>query len=416
MLLKKLDKHRLIRVLKLFFTDNKEFRRRFKDYISFSIYNYLNKIITKFRAASPLFLKKTSDGRYYFQDDYYFSIAKTDEPIKFLISSAGNSGSLWLAQSLHMHPDILSTAGVDNPVISMNYYYNQYELDQIYLKLLENKIRNYGFCNSKYFISDYIAVYNKLKEEKEKNNIVLNCKIEDFFSSRNNPKFCSWIFDELLDLTKIKPAKMIGNVHGATLNLIHSNYSYLNNSNTKLAELSRNPILRKESTITNYVATYHRSDDFKTMVDSIFINEMSKIKFYEKNFDVDFSLTRNKCNLYLETVIKYTKSIADEYKNYFLPVFHFEKIRSDAEYFSSIISYLSDFNLNCDDDYLTKVFSNENLNSGRIGGNTPSNISSRDLYFSWHEWERHLFSSEVVNNDIAKTYLKIGYDISFVKL
>ncbi|OJV16015.1 MAG: hypothetical protein BGO27_04115 [Alphaproteobacteria bacterium 33-17] len=393
-----------------------QFFKKLFGYLSFQWYKLLTKFLTKVQQSSSFYFQAVPDGRLTFQDDYYFSIKADKIYSNFLITSVGNAGSLWLAQSLHMHPEILCTMGINNPLISLKYYYNNNEQKNIIDALLKNEVKNFGFetpnddneFSDLSIIKNYLITQNIEKDEIRKH-------IKKLANTRNIADLCIWIFDELNDLRLIKPAKFIGNIHGVTMTSLHKNFSKINNSQEiKFADLARNPITRRESTINQYVRHYNYNIKLQSDINNIFSSHKDIIKYYEKHFNADFTLIRNKCSFYLDMVLRSTLNTANEYRNYYIPVIHFEKMRSDPDYFASIISYISDFQLQCDDEYLAKVFSDKNLNEGRINGQTKSHLSPQEVFYSWPEWERHMFVDEAKKHDILKAYLKIGYDISFI--
>ncbi|AZL16267.1 hypothetical protein [Rickettsiales endosymbiont of Stachyamoeba lipophora] len=338
----------------------------------------------------------TLSGKFSFQKDYFKPSASKDK-LKFLVTSVGNSGSVWLAQSLYMHPDILCTVGVDHPIDSYLRYNNPKDALAIYKLLVRNQMKDFGFH----------SLENELAQRLYKR--IPACE-------RDNPNFCLWIMDELRELTKIKDARLIGNIHGATIMLLHQNYPKITNINEfKLADLTRHPVTKRESCLNQQVIAYNASNDYQAKVAKCMVDYQIEIQWLTKQFKVDFDDIRNRCLFYMEREYQASIAFGNENKYYDIPKIYFERMRSDKDYFSWIVSYLSDNQLKCTDEYLDQVFSPQNLNKGRISNQTTKDITPKDQYEKWPDWEKYLFEDIVEKHDLKRAYLEIGYDLSFIK-
>jgi hypothetical protein len=347
---------------------------------------------------------------------------------KFLLLSCGKAGSNWVARSLHMHPEICCSMGVDHPLISLNYGFNVQEYRKILLDVAKTKIlKKGGLYDEEY----RFVIMNGKKLPYQSLNVRKVKKLSnDELSTINggNAKGCAgdladYLFsgmkknqrkrgsdfspeDMFSELKKYSKARCYGNVHGYTCNsgLMHKYQDYIKKNKIIIADLVRHPISRTETEVNIYKSFCHDISYFLTFTKTK-IDDYPQI--VRENLD-------NMLFYYVINICDIHKHWSADIRSLNCKRFLFEDIRSDPDYFKSAIIYLTSGKLNIDKDYIDTIFSQSNLNSGRVSNIKLSN-STNDTWSSWQDWQKELFIKKCKKYDLVALYKELGYDMSFIK-
>lgn len=332
---------------------------------------------------------------------------ETDEPKYFLITSQGLAASGWLASSLNLHPDITCSMGIDHPLVSMRFYYNDDLIAQKTDGISDvGEIRN-GFYSA--------SLRERFKEKFAADGIKLDAELV-----RANPvRELQKIYDELEWFEK---SKFYGNVHAYFAN---DALEYLKavpaRRDITLANLIRHPIPRTDAAIRALmsVATLAQDSDWHDGiadgVNAIADTQVEKRHEIEQRFGVDFTEVRNRAALY-----SYYKAIhndcwvgeiASVSTACHVPI---ERLMSERDYYAWFVSEITQQEIVASSDYLDNVFNDKHLQSGRHVGKGRS-AGPREYYQGWSEWERYEFKQAMERLDAVNVYAPFGYDFSFVK-
>ena len=342
-------------------------------------------------------------------------------PVPFLVTSAGQSGSVWFASSLHRHPDILCSAGVDHPLLSLSYDHNPDEVARIRASIrgagdfpfgvashLKYALEKGGFFNlSNHFEGDpYREVYTPLADLPDRMDVPV----------------ATILFGELAMLPKIKPYKAFGNVHGVTSmkymeemrkgDAAFSGYS----KDLTVMDLIRHPITRLDSIVNLYTGA-DQQGSCTDMLNAELKKRESKMEALRQRYDVDFSQSINRVFFWIEYILMHSRGwAADIMAVPEHPRLLFERLQSDREYFRDTVHTLTRGTVVADDAYLDKIFSSGNLGAGRFssGSARKTRKDPKAVYESWPLWQQKEVARTYKEYDLVKVYEPLGYDLSFL--
>jgi hypothetical protein len=339
----------------------------------------------------------------------------------FLITSTGYSGNWWLASSLHLHPEIKCSMGLDALPAAFDYYYNSDEITQIF-KSGPNWLKH-GILFPRYF---YIMLDNL--ESKGFINAEEKNKYRDEIGNaetRNINDLYMHIFNELKSTPFKKKAKITGNVHGLSASQFKAALdnetickSNFDPRKIPVFDLIRHPVTRLD-TFVNYKCQWYDTEKYgsyiKINVDKCLKDMPDEVKRIEKLYNVDFSMTRNKVYFFIEHINSHLlTNFNDVNLTPEIPRIQFELMRNDRDYFKKIFSQIT-HGMKPDETYLNLVFSPNNLNQGRASeAHLQKDRSNPELCFdAWSDWEKSRFKERVVENNLVSFYAKFNYDLSF---
>ena len=331
-------------------------------------------------------------------------------PNYFLVASSGRSGARWFASSLHRHPEIACSAGVDHPWDSFRHRYNQSELNAILDLVYEDPT---SFASG-------IPLARYLKEKLEAKNIDTCVPVRDF------ARVGEFILNELEflhDRNIFGSAKALGNVHGTMCYELAATIDNATNAfdgkTPVIAHLVRHPVTRFESRVTAHVQHLERGylgPDEMAKINKFVSENASTILKMEKEHKIEFTL-KDKVFMWFSKQIDVQRHWAFEVVAYDVKHLLFERLKTDPDYFGWAIDYLTRSSVTVDDDYLNFVFSKENLLGGRGDAKfdqKPSPLEPLEQYDAWSSWQRHEFDSIARKYDLHNVYGRIGYDLSFI--
>tara|TARA_B100000900_G_scaffold413773_1_gene438560 strand:- start:840 stop:2072 length:1233 start_codon:yes stop_codon:yes gene_type:complete len=340
----------------------------------------------------------------------------------FLILCLGKAGSTWLASALNLHPDITCSSGIDHPVNSMSYPYNQ-ELINKYLRSIRTiKDIQYGAIS-------YGENYQKKAKKEDVNNAryAAGTIIKEQFKNLNInidiPKryriedLYSIILKELKNIPCFK-AKFYGNVHGMDcrrfVKEIKKNKKNIY-KNLKVMDLIAHPVKRMES-IKNAAKLDYNMDflDYKNMLDNFIFNNNSMIREIEKQFQIDFSDINNKIIFHNYYFFNYPYVHAHDIKYLDVPKIRFESIKDNPNEFKKVFNYLTNDSLVYSDEFKENVFSDSMKSFGRHVSKKEHTKSPIEIYNTWSEWEKMLFYNIVKQFNLVSFYKQYDYDLSFI--
>lgn len=327
-------------------------------------------------------------------------------PKYFLITSQGLAASAWLASSLNLHPDITCSMGIDHPLISMRFYYN----DELVSKKTEG-ITDVGPIQNGFYSDSLRTLF---KDRFAATGAPLGTTLE-----RPNPvRELQRMYDELEWFAQ---SKFYGNVHSC---FASQALEYLHETPARrdilLVNLIRHPIPRTDAAVRALmsIATLAQDsgwhDGISEGVNAIADTQADRRREIEQRFGVDFTDVRNRAVLYSYCRALHndcwTGEITAVRDACHTPI---ERLMNDRDYYSWFLSEISRREIAASPEYLDKVFSDQHLRSGRHVGKGRS-TSPREQYQSWSDWERDEFKQVLSRLDLANVYAPFGYDFSFV--
>ncbi len=341
---------------------------------------------------------------------YSAPAAKASEefPKYFLVTSQGLAASAWLASSLNLHPDITCAMGIDHPLVSMRFYYNENEIAE-----KQESIRNLGPMQNGFY-SETLRQHFKEKFAR------LGVPLETDLVRENPIRQLQRMYEELAWFDP--HSKYIGNVHVC---FAQQALEYLaespTNRNVTLVNLIRHPIPRTEAAIKGVlsIATHYKDSDWHKGIpegmDAIVDTEAERRREIERRFGVDFKEPRNRAVLYSYYRALHNDCWGGEIVS-IREACHvtIERLMSDRNYFSWLVSELTGHEVVPASDFLDKIFTETHLQSGRHMGKGRS-IGPREQYAAWTDWERFEFRQVMERLDLTNVYAPFGYDFSFVR-
>jgi hypothetical protein len=316
----------------------------------------------------------------------------------FLVTSSGHAGTIWLAGSLNLHDDVCATVGIGHPLQC----FSRYALNKDVSYMTEragHELIEYGFHTP----TGYMPAVHGADTAKE----------------RDTWKLPWYVFDELALVPAPRPYKFIGNVHGVVLAHVfaawQSDPELFRGRHVAVMELIRHPVPRIESAI-NATAWLHLEESEPAISAFLHANAQECLEL-ERRYAVDFAEPRARAALIVYRLSLQNDAWAAEIRDY--PDIHrisLERLQAEPEYYASVFYALTQGRLIADQGYLDRVFTPENLASGRQS--TPEHVrplGPRAQYERWSAWEREEFACVTQRLNLPRLYFPFGYDFSFVE-
>lgn len=344
-------------------------------------------------------------------------------PMHFLVTSMGQTGAIWLAEALHMHPDILCSAGTDHPLMSLNYSFNQEEIVKIRAALtrpadypqgvseaLEAALRRGGFF-------------------KYAGGPGLDHLHTDIFRPLENlpPRehaYPFYVFDELESLPPLKNHKALGNVRGLAamqyaLECRKGDGAFNGRGLMAMpvADLIRHPITRLNTVIHFIEEMYLMEQGFKTELDEAIAKQAALVETLETMYGADFSSSLDRAFFYVEILTRHSMVWADDIRTMpEIPRVPFEWLKSDRDYFAAFVHYITAGRATAQEHYLDRIFDPQQKEMGRVSnpGSRQPERTAREIYESWPAWHRQHVKQAFDTFDIAGAYAPFGYDLSYL--
>lgn len=333
--------------------------------------------------------------------------AADSHPRYFLVTSQGLAASAWLASSLNLHPEITCSMGIDHPLVSMRYYYND---DEIQRKI--EGIRSFSDIRHGFYSET-------LRKQFKEKFAQLGVRLDTDLVRTNPVRQLQHMYDEI---EWFEPrSKYYGNVHSC---FSYQALEYLKEfparRDVTLVNLIRHPVPRTEAAIKGIlsVATHYQDSDWhKGITEGIdeFTETHSDMRReIEKRFGVDFGDVRNRGVLYSYYRALHNDCWAGEItavkEACNVPI---ERLMSDRDYYSWFVWELTQREVTATPQYLDRIFNDAHLQSGRHMGKGRS-PGPRQHYEAWTDWEKHEFKQAMQRLNLPDVYAPFGYDLSFV--
>lgn len=327
-----------------------------------------------------------------------------DAQARFLITSWGHAGAIWLAASMNLHPDMLATVGADTPLGCLRGYdvNRDYATDFMTDPTIAAGLFGYGLG-----AHDRAVLPAALTAAAPA-------------ADRNTGRFAWHVFDELEALAKFDPnLKVIGNIHGLMIGPLFENFrqdpNLFRGRSVAMMDLIRHPIPRTESAIR---ATIHyHLDDLKPAIDDFLHRNAAVCRRLEQQFGVDFTEPRARAALHVFRQGRQNQVWEWEIRQHpDIQRVLLERLKTEPEYFARIFSLVSGGRLMAGRDMLDRVYAADNMGKGRrtpsLGGGTPA--EARGQFDQWTPFERAEFARVTRLQQLNDVYGPFGYDFSFV--
>ncbi len=339
---------------------------------------------------------------YPFGDDRA-SVAGRRDVDHFLVTSWGHSGSIWLAGSLNLHDAVCATVGIDNPIECFRFY-PMHRDPAFVARRAGRALAAHGFS---VWNSPKLALLRALPEMGDIS-----------VTSRNHDRLPSYVFDELDLMPSDPPYTVVGNVHGVTLvhlqQAVQAEPDVFRGRRVLLLDLIRHPIGRTESAI-NATITHHL-ETLAPRIEQFLDEHATECRELERRYRIDFSEPRARASLHV-----FRQGLQNDVWAYELREFPdvqrimLEPLQSTPEYFAHVFATIAQGRATADPEYLGKVFSPENLGSGRQSTDKKGRPPGvRAQYELWSDFERDEFVRVAQRLNLAGIYFRFGYDLSFV--
>jgi len=323
---------------------------------------------------------------------------RPDAPRRFVVTSSGHSGSIWLAGSLNLHEDVLATVGLGHPLQAFRRYSLHKDVDYM-LAHATPELLAFGWHQPTGCVPEISGV--------------------DAARPRDLERLPSWMFDELERVPSPHPFKAIGSVHALVLAHLYPavrSDPALFRGDVAVAELIRHPLPRTESAI-RATQTFHLHEWEPRGLSKFIDDHAAEFTALERRHRIDFSEPRARAALIVFRVSQQNDMWAGEMRDY--PRVHrvlLERLQTEPEYFAALVHALTHGAIVADRPLLERVFTAGNLGSGRQS--TAANerpIGAREQYERWSSFEREEFAAAAHRLSLPKLCLPFGYDFSFVE-
>ncbi len=283
----------------------------------------------------------------------------------FVVTSHGWSASHWLAISLDTHPEITCAHSALN-------------------------IHSRGGDSSEGFLKQNVDKHGNAVRGRE--NLSIDTALDQVKSYTSDPKkhiFGNVHTYRIRDLPELKRKFPVPRKH-VLMNLIRHPVSLVNSGFGQLRDFLEWDVY----TLMDVVGAMSRQIDFAS--------QLSK-KYGLDLCEPNVLAFMGAC--YHQSFLARDHEIAPD-----APTIIMERMTTDREYFSSVISYLSDGHVKCENDYLDEIFNIPQLNRhAKSKKMTPS-----EQYESWEPWQREAFKFSFEGFKLDKYYARYGYDFSFI--
>lgn len=277
----------------------------------------------------------------------------------FIVTSHGNTGTMWLSIRMNNHPKIFCTHSYQWPIME---------------PLEKLRIEKAGF--------DLLGNANK------------------HFWKLSLDQF----FDQHEDSTK---KKIIGNVHGFTFGRFWQmlpSLSAKRKRNLKLLNMVRHPITRINSCYHHW--TEGGDNKFQFIKDDIKNNCNHILEFINKrNYKVELTYEKRAFIVALLQSEHVAQDISLTHKEGIGNII-FEELTKDEDYYSRIFNGLTKLNP-VNDKSVDNDKSIQHTHS-------PHKLSAKEQFDKWEPWKQESFRFVANRSNMKKIYKKYDYDMSFI--
>ena len=309
---------------------------------------------------------------------------------------------------MNMHSDVTCSMGVDHPISSMSYYYNNDEIDNMIRNLNVEKVKFGAWKDDNIW---EITPYNF----REKFSNALHHYIAGPIIKVHHPtiSFPQRVFGGciasqmakhvLTELQMFYTSKVYGNVHGFSPYHCIKDPQALYQNDITLAHLIGNPIKRLRSRLTHAKMSYRFN----------FFNYREQVPLVCKNYKDDIELIKRKYQISdfdIEQQITYLSfrngSVLREWEDEIyiaekldIPQMRIEKMSFDPDYYKSYFMHLT--GIKPDESYLQRVFTKKNYKIAHTTKESKRNQSMEEIFESFYPWLRDRIT---LNIDLYKKH------------
>lgn len=333
------------------------------------------------------------------------SPAKEDDAPRayFLVTSWGFAGSIWLAGSLNLHEDICATAGWHNPLE----LFQRYSLNRDVVYVAETAGR--ALCAYGFGVP--------FRADQEPLRTTLPVRAADM-PQRDAARIPWYLFDELDLIPAPRPYRVVGNVHGTSLTEMTKAYQddpeVLKGRSVVVLDLIRHPVPRTDAAIRALIK--YDAEEVAEPMRAFLHENAQECLALERRHGVDFSEPRALAALHV-----FRQGLQNDTWAHEVCTFPdagrllLERLRDDSDYFAHAFHTLTQGRLTADGTYLDRVFSPQNMMSGRQSAADASPAPrAREQFERWSSFEREEFARVADRLSLPRVYLPYGYDFSFV--
>lgn len=281
----------------------------------------------------------------------------------FLVTSHGNTGTMWLAINLNNHQEIFCTHSYQYPIV---------------------------------------PPIEKLNKEKRGENLLANV----------NKYFWQLSIDEFFDQHEdVASSRIIGNVHGFVFNRLWTMLPDLSNERKRklrILNMIRHPVTRINSCYHHWL----EGDDEKfPFLDIDIKNNCNHLHalLADKKYKVDMTYENKAFIVAVLQSEHVARDVHDCHKEGIGNIV-FEDMIKDVDYFKCIFNGLTKMNLTEKDNHLFNI-KNEKIKHKH---NPLSELSAAQQYDAWEDWKKCLFNFVCGTSEMKKAYRPYDYDLSFV--
>lgn len=284
----------------------------------------------------------------------------------FLITSHGNTASLWLAAALNQYPDVFCTHAYDYP-----------------------------------FPANGIEPRDLSAAEQQKRNAIIRKRL-----------FKLSLAEFLHEMQSVTKKPIVGNVHGYTYGRLLPKLASLPHKHRQrliILNMVRHPITRVNSMSAMYYAPDGLHQDHFVEVD--FVSRCAHLRDYFDRHYADLEYTPLVKAFFVALI-----ALEDITRDVVLANSHgvknisFEKVTSDPDYFAQLLNRVVNPYKALEQDRALSVF----RNTPKINKhNADQNRSAETQYHAWEPWQRDLFNYVTRRMYMQEVYAEYGYQLAF---
>jgi hypothetical protein len=284
----------------------------------------------------------------------------------FLITSHGQTATLWLAAVLNSHPSIFCSHAYSYPPIGAE--------------------------------PRELTIQEDLQRQKDASQRFWNLSLSDFFS----------------ELEHHSCKDIIGNVHGFTYGYLAPKLDQLPKQikqHLEILNLLRHPVSRLMSMVRNWI----KEEEQHQVVDFVahdFTHRCTHILDFliQRHQNIDLEHAQHKTFIVGLLAIEDITRDAMLAKKHCIPNLQFEQITSDTTCLLNILKRISGGSLSKKDRNLANIINIQQINQH----NSRTKTSVQNQYEQWQPWQKHAFQFIMTRNDVGRFYINEGYDLSFL--
>lgn len=282
--------------------------------------------------------------------------------VNFMVTCHGWSGSNWLANALHTHPDIICTHSVAN-------------------------------------LLPHGSGYNAKQEDE--------CSRQGYTRGRKDQTLA----EHFTGLRELGEAKAYGSVHRYRLRDLPNLLQNAGGVSFQLVNLVRHPVNLAASGQGQFEDLVQREIFARIEVMDFCKQGMKVYEALAKRHQIDicdwsflsFLAACQHCYVLVHD-LKALRHIAP------IPNIMMEKMTSERDYFKQHLAELTQNTLDISEDYLDEVFQIGRINQHR----KKAKLTAEQQFNEWAPWQREGFAIFAAQSGIIQEYSAIGYDFSFI--